>query len=483
MSKQFIIVFVITLIILLSCDSDSTSSSEKYTLSGNAKLLDLDGNEVFEGLSNVSVMVYDLIEIDSDLLQVKEDYPFIGSDVNQEVFFDIRDENPIQEASCTDNGSFSLSLEKGVYNIVVYSEDYGYKILFEYNLDSDSSINDITLYEIQELSGAISNFTFQTDHVYHITDDLVIQENSNVVFQAGTHIDVADNTKIYINDTFNLTSNGDKKANFNSIYHKNQDKVVFSGIEVVKEGTISFLNVIIKNSSSAMLFQPSAGDVIIESCVFINNNNSITSNNNDSFHVINSQIFSSNGIGVFSSSNSIIKKSILFDNNIGYKISMANTEVVNNYFLDNFMGVRTIGFEDQGVFNNEFDMNDLGISVSGSSPVIENNVYKNDKTNIELNPMFLSTGSSVYSNPSIKNNNFNKLDRKIIDTVGSNIEGHSGISSSMGISSNLDVTNNYWASSEFRDLSEYDTDLNSGHSLLFDPVSNYQISDAGIIDE
>ncbi len=404
MKNVLLTILVILTLLLLSCDSDSTSSSEKYTLSGNVKLLDLDGNEVLEGLSNVSIMIYDLVEIDSGLLQVKADYPFIGSDVNQEVFFDIRDKSPIKEINCDDNGNFTSKIAKGTYNIVVYSEDYGYKMFYDYNLDSDSSINDINLYEIQELSGAVSNFTFQADHVYHITDDLVIQENSNVVLQAGAYIDVADNSKIYVNDDFNITENNGKNVNFNSIYYKNQEKNLFSGIEIMSGENINIYSLIVKNASNALLFSNQLAITQVTNSSFINNNRGIITQNIISVNISECNIFNNTSIGCEIDSQNSLNNNIVYNNNEGVRVVEAISDLSNSYYLDNWMGIRCAFYEEVNIHNNEFDKNEFGISMSGSNPAINFNNFKDDFINIELCARY-TQASYDYCLPNIENNN------------------------------------------------------------------------------
>ncbi|MBI9032070.1 hypothetical protein JEZ13_08745 [bacterium] len=479
--KYFLI--IISVLLLLSCDSSTSPSDESFTLSGKVSLMDTEGNPVTSGLEDIIVMIYNTVDIDPDLLQVKADYPHIGAEINQEVFFDIRDAEPIKTVNCNSAGEYSFSIAKGDYNLCYYKEDYGYKLIHELEVSSDQSLAEAVLNEVISLAGSISNFTFESGKVYHITDDLVVPANSNISFETGAYVDVANNKKIFMMDSFNITEIGtDNYVKINSIYNIAGEKYIFRGIECVNINSLNISNVSVKNSSSAILLQSSVIDVTINNCVLSNNSNSISSNSNSTFVVTNCLIVNNSGIGITSNSNSEIKNSIFFSNDIGFKISMNATEIYNCYLLNNYMGIRTVGYQEQIIRNNDFDKNDYGITASGSSPNIEYNSFRNDSTDIEVNRMFISTGIYNFSNPIITNNNFFKEDRTIIDLIGKHVEGLPGDEfHGNGVSSNINATNNYWKSTVYTELCEYNTNTEANQGIIFLPKRNNELSNAGIV--
>ena len=479
---RYFLTILAALLLLLSCDS-STSSEDSFTLSGTVSLLDTEGNIVPEGLDEILVMIYNTVEIDPDLLRVKADFPFIGTEINQEVFFDIRDGEPIKTINCNSGGGYSFSVPKDNYNLCYYSEGYGYRLIHELDVSEDNTLPEVALQEVTTLSGSISNFTFESGKVYHITDDLIIPQNSNVVFEKNAFVDVANNKKIFLMDDLNLTEaeNGEF-VKFNSIYDYLGDKNMFRGIECVNITSLTINNISVSNSSSAIMLQNSVIGVTINNCVLKNNSNAISSNSNNTFKIGNTLICNNSGIGITSNSDSEIYKSIFYNNEIGFKISMNEAEVYNCYFLDNFMGVRTVGFDEQIIKNNEFKLNEYGITTSGSSPNIEYNNFYNDKTNIETNKMFMSTGSYTFSDPIINNNNFYKNDQTIIDLIGKHLEGLPGDEwHSCGVTNNINCTYNYWESSNFIDLCDFNADIEANQGIIFSPKRNNALPNAGIL--
>ncbi len=482
-SMKYFFLSLAALLLLLSCDSSTSSSEESFTISGKVSLLDKEGNPITSGLEDIIVMIYNTVEIDPDLLQVKADYPYIGTEINQEVYFDIRDEDPIKTINCNSEGGYSFSVPNDNYNLCYYSAGYGYRLIHELDVSEYNTLPEVVLQEVITLSGSISNFTFESEKVYHIMDDLIIPQNSDVVFETGAFVDVADNKKIFLMDDLNTTVIGsDKFVNFNSIYEYLGNKNLFRGVECVNIASLTINNISISNSSSAIMLQNSVIDITINNSVLRNNSNAISSNSNNSFKIDKSLINNNSGIGITSNSNSEISNTIFYNNDIGFKISMNEAEIYNCYFLDNYMGVRTVGYEEQTIRNNEFKLNEYGITTSGSSPNIEYNNFYNDNTNIETNKMFLSTGNYVFSDPIISNNNFYKENRLIIDLIGQHLEGLPGDEwHSNGVANNINATYNYWNSLDYMSLCEYNTDLEANQGIIFSPKRNSALTNAGIL--
>ena len=420
---KYFLLSLAALLLLLSCDSSTSPSEDSFTISGKVSLLDSEGNPVTEGLEDIIVMIYNTIEIDPDLLQVKADYPHIGAEINQEVFFDIRDEEPIKTVSCDSEGNYSFSIPKGNYNLCFYGENYGYKLIHELEVTSDQALSEAVLYEVISLSGSISDFTFESDKVYYITDDLIIPANSNVLFETGTNVDVADNKKIFFIGDFNIIENQyDTYIKFNSFYNTTRSKNIFRGIEFINISNLTVEKCIIKNAVTGIGLSSILSSVDINNCILFNNSIGVSTQQVSSITVSNCNIYNNYNLGIDLTCKNYCYNNIVFNNNEGMRITEADSENFNNYYLSNFMGLRVAYFNIINVYNNEFNFNDYGVSMSGANPNIYRNNFKDDNVNIEICRRYVQDYYD-FSLPVITFNNFTGngylLDLKGIHSISS----------------------------------------------------------------
>jgi hypothetical protein len=404
--------------------------------------MDTEGNPVTSGLEDIIVMIYNTVEIDPDLLQVKADYPHIGAEINQEVFFDIRDEEPIKTVSCDSEGQYSLSIPKGEYNICFYKEDYGYKLIHDLEVTSDQALLEVVLFEVISLSGSISDFTFENGKVYHITDDLIIPANSNVYFEAGTYVDVVNNKKIFMMDDFNIIENQDNGyIEVNSIYNNQTPRGIFRGFECVNASSYNLDRFLIKNTTTALSINSVSAYVKVNNSTVFNSNIGISTVQADTIEVFNCNIINNTGIGIDLSVSNNCFKNIIFNNNEGIRNVEAECDISDSYFQKNQIGVRVGFYNHMKIHHNEFSLNNIGVSMSGANPNIENNNFLDDNINIEFNSRYVQQLFEK-SNPYIINNNIQSSTWQI-DLRGENDLFYPNISQ-WGVSRDYVCGRNFW---------------------------------------
>lgn len=474
--KYFLI--IISVLLLLSCDSSTSPSDESFTLSGKVSLFDAEGNPVTSGLEDIIIMIYNTVDIDQDLLQVKADYPHIGAEINQEVFFDIRDAEPIKTVNSNSTGEYSFSIAKGDYNLCYYKEDYGYKLIHELEVSSDQSLAEVVLNEVISLSGFISDFTFESGRVYHITDDLIIPANSNVYFETGTYINVANNKKIYVMDDFNIIKNQiNDYIEVNSIFNNQTSRSIFRGFECVNGNSYHFESFLIKNTTTALSFNSVNASVNINKSTIIKSNIGISTVLVDTITIVNSNVLNTTSIGIDLNSSNLCNSNIVFGNYEGIRSVDTISLITNSYFMENHMGVRLGFYESIEIMNNEFSSNDIGISMSGASPIISYNNFKDDDININTCKRYVQ-GYDEFSNPSIKFNNFSSGEC-YIDLIGNDdLFSSSGIFT-WGVHNDLVIRrNNCQKIDNFRDNLYYG--YSEGYEILVEFPYNNTIIEAGI---
>lgn len=472
--KNFLL-FMLALVFLLSC-SDSTSP-KSLTLSGQVSILDSDGNPASESLEEITVMIYNTIKIDPDLLKVKSDYPFIGAEITQEVFFDIRDAEPIRTVNCNSQGEYTFTVNKGDYNIVFYKEGYGYNIKHEVEVNNDLTLGEVVLNQVVSLSGSLSNFTFESWKVYHITDDLIIPANSNVVFETGANIDVANNKKIFLMSDLNVTEIAKEDyVKFNSIYNNLGNKNVFRGIECVNYTSYNIKNLMIKNATTALSFNSINAEINISDCSILNNSIGISTLQADSLHLSNCNILNNSNIGVDLSINNTCFNNIVFNNNEGIRNVEADCDISNSYFLDNHMGIRVGFYNPMRIHHNEFNKNTFGISMSGADPLIEHNNFLEDEVNIEICRRYVQQYYE-YSNPIIKNNNI------ISNNYQISIFGNNDLFypnwNIWGVNKDYECGLNYWGQEKKIKDNDILNDYNGYYVIISAEINNF-VTNSGI---
>ncbi len=131
----FYIIITPILLFILSCSSPT--NNPKGSLTGIVNL------ENQTDHSEITVALYDLAELDPDIVYANETWPHIGVIINQHTEFDHRFQAPIAVTQTEADGSFELTkIPIGTYNLVAIKDGWGFKYLLEVEiLEGDNEIS------------------------------------------------------------------------------------------------------------------------------------------------------------------------------------------------------------------------------------------------------------------------------------------------------------------------------------------------------
>lgn len=448
---------MVLMMVFYSCNSGTSSSEDKVTISGLVKLVDLDGNEA--PADQVTVAVFEKDE--SDLA------------------WDYRLEKPIIVTETNELGEFSYKADDSD-NFIVYFLNNGYSIK---SFNQKNLVETINLFEDIEISGTItsaiqlngtSDLVITNDAIFIDGGTLSVSNNSLIRIAAGV------NARFYSNINFagpvSITSN-------DKIYSFNNDQVAeFMSFEIGSSATVlnnTISDVICSNTKNGFIIQ--TNNIQINDSYFINSSNGLYFLNSDG-HIL-SNIFVENisnpsGAGIYLDmvNDAIITKCDLVNNINGIKVKEVYNLNVNNCKIENnnsgYLSYYSTGLITHNQFNeNSYGLELLGNRTSGNLFIQYNAINDSD---IAVYQHESGSWSQFYS-MIINNNNFINVNTFIKYD-------------SSGIYQNLDATNNYFEglSSETEILARIlDSSLLS--ELFIDvnviPFKTSSISSAGIIQE
>ena len=121
-----------TLFLLTSCSSPT--STPKGNLSGTVHL------EGETEHSNITVAIYDLAELDPDIVSINQEYPHIGVIISQHTEFDHRLQTPVKYTETDAAGNFEIKkIPTGTYNIVALKDSFGFKYIYEFEVEEGNN--------------------------------------------------------------------------------------------------------------------------------------------------------------------------------------------------------------------------------------------------------------------------------------------------------------------------------------------------------
>jgi len=120
--------FLITILSLsLACTKQPTAP-DTFSFSGTVHL------EGQEDHSGVTVALYDLVELDTAVVLLQKEFPYVGIPISQQTEFDHRLAEPVYTTKTKLDGSFNFSkVEKSTYNLVAFKNGYGWRHIYEIN--------------------------------------------------------------------------------------------------------------------------------------------------------------------------------------------------------------------------------------------------------------------------------------------------------------------------------------------------------------
>jgi len=318
-------------------------------------------------------------------------------------------------ASITNNpdGSFSSSIENGLY-IIEYSK-IGYQtiILDEILIDSDITLSDVILSSmaVKLINGNVEG-VWHPDTVYHINGNTSIESGKKLQILAGTNIIFnayyeliiygeleavgTETDSIIFTSNSNNRSRGDWKsislnssvatANFNYCrLEYGADKNNSKGMLQVNSGYLIVENSCVRESDYASISISSGGKALIRKNIIYNNR----------YYSVRSDW---NAAEVF------IDENIIYGNGHSGILAIDNVEISNNVVYDNIRGIYT--YANNNIYNNIVFNNTDGIAISKGTPLISNNTITSNKygitldDNVAYNPSAKISSNIIYGNDS-----------------------------------------------------------------------------------
>ena len=124
----FLLFTFFLLILFTSCSSPT--STPKGSLSGTVNL------EGQADHSEIMVAIYDLAELDPDIVSINQEYPHIGVIISQHTEFDHRLQTPVKYTETDAAGNFEIKkIPTGTYNIVALKDSFGFKYIYEVEIE------------------------------------------------------------------------------------------------------------------------------------------------------------------------------------------------------------------------------------------------------------------------------------------------------------------------------------------------------------
>ncbi len=507
-SSPFIL-FILIFCVLFMFSCSSSTKPETGSLSGKIILVNDTGDPELDPIdySGITVALYKLAVLDTTIVRINNEYPQIGVQINQETEFDHRYQQPIVKTITNADGLFKLTeIISGKYNLVYFKAGWG--IRYEYNIvvnkgenyifDTKAQVqghykssdiiygsgkenSEFVLYPMKYLSSTIQNsYVFQEDHSYLITQDtsflssVVLQNSAFVFINPGCRVDFWDSVSmpesgkrwwitsskgIFTNE-MNIPSDDDnilkiRLANYNGINIRNgKISHIMDGVEINSDETN------------------------INEMVFTNGFTALVSNgNNLNLNYTLIKGFKSRTNVLYGNSN--ISQNIFYNNYDNLIVDSSDFYVNNNYFNSNWVGIRPI-YGNTIIRNNCFWYNDYGISLLGSSPLIEyNEFYGSKRYCIQTQPNYVQA-SLDYCNPIINHNNIYALNQIAISIKPDTHNGYYA-SGNIGVENDINATHNYWRATDINDVIYDEDDSEEVHyKILFDPRINSRIISAGI---
>jgi len=502
-----LVLYILFAVAMASCSS--STKPKTGSISGSVQLSNDTGNPSLDPVDNsgVSVLLYSPAEIDTALARINQEYPQIGLGVEQSAFFDHRLQSPITSTTTTPDGGFTIdSIPEGTYNLVFIKDGWSIRYLYDieviqgddthvksvedssgidrYNsvtIDNGYTKNGIVLYPVVRLTSAVqSSFNFRSDHTYFVESNLVML--ATAVFEPNTLILVSPGSRIdyyssitseteghpwWITSSFGMfDSSGypdDPTERFSKITHSGEQPAILSNGKITCSQESTTMNS--QNSS-------------INRVIFLNGGEAILGNANG-LTITQCVVANYTGRAVYVFGDSVISDNIFVYNHDNLVIVDCVCEVMNNYFANNWVGVRPY-YGDTSIHHNNFSKNTWSISTVASSPLIHyNNFYDSSRYCIQTQVNYVQVYHD-YSNPIIHSNNFLKSSGIVISLKP---DAHAGYHDSgwVGVNTDVNATHNYWkASDPALVINDVDDDPDIEYRVLTNPRIQSMIPAAGI---
>ena len=414
--KSMKYLLLIPILLILSCETPVEES--KGSLSGNVTLDNQADN------SGVTIAIYELAELDTEIVSVNNEYPHIGVIINQHTEFDHRRQTPIKTTNSDPNGDFEVkNIPVGIYNVVLLKQGWGFTYLYDvrtYKGDNDLA-SQVELYEEVILSDFFqeTNTIFETNHHYIFENDVVLLPDQTLIIQPGAIIRINPGKEFIVHGELSIQGEEDSMIWITS-NDKFENQSVKSEPEKYNKFEISSIAVLAENMINWVKVDYGIVGLMnqVEGVTILNSTFRFCDIGFQSYNVNYTEIYNilahhcqepnSNGVYINSVEGGNVFDNIFISNYHGLEIKDDfNGDVYNNYYSSNsYAGLKVIDFNGS-IHHNEFATNNYDIHFGGAphypgtTMVVHRNVFNSNESIKSLGNTYIYIDSLF-----INHNNF-----------------------------------------------------------------------------
>jgi copper-binding protein NosD/polysaccharide lyase family 4-like protein len=385
MKKYLYLFFGFYFISLIFPACKESTKPEIVTFSGTVTLEDT------TNYSGITVSLYKPVDLDTALTNLNENYPGIGIEINQRTEFFWREHEPIYTTTTDVDGTWEINkVEPGEYHIVVWADDYGWKV--KYNASTPNE-NNITLRKIITWRGIYSQSqTIPEGSFVQVAGITNFTVGSQLTIEAGTIIEFKNDAELSVFGDF--FSNGDTEK---SIFIYNE-----------------------KNSNRTRIFLEDCQSAVIDRTTFYNINRGVHIQTSDNSKISNS-IFrnSDEGLNLWNCENIMVDQCLFTTLHNALVLKSCKSALSQNGFVNiTGYGISSYdarnSFMDQSVIKN---CNEVGLGLNPAGYHYNLTIFVFEKCDFINNTIHLMIGS--VGNFSAKNCNFLMEQNLIAQTLTS----------------------------------------------------------------
>lgn len=338
------------------CSDSPSSSEDTLSMSGTVQL------EEKTDHSGVTIGLYRLIELDTAIVRLNQQYPNIGVQISQQTEFDHREHEPVARTTSNASGSWKIDgIQSGQYHVVAEKDSFGWKYL--YNKEPDNSINIGTLNEVVYLKYVLSqNTTINQRQV--VAEDLIIPDGIKLTLTGGSILLIPNNSDVEVLGILELNGNSNNPVFITSELSKKWRKIdikssakfiaeycVFNNTEngIINQSTdFTFNNNILRVSDLGIVNFNVKETLLLSNNNFINNQIGLESENGSGLRMEGNLFFNNKeAIRLISSTNNLITQNIFYEDSIaltanppgGFGYSRTNGNIRYSQFEKNSIGI------------------------------------------------------------------------------------------------------------------------------------------------
>lgn len=382
------------LILVLSCSKDSSGpDNNTVTVSGKVTL------EGVSDYSGVTVSLYAPVALNPEIAAINQQYPNIGVKISQETEFDHREGTAAYSATTNAAGEWSIgNVAKGTYHLVAQKSSFGWRYLYNNDLNGDRTLTEVQLYpEITLRTTLDSSLTLQSGRTYFLEGDFFVLSNGQLIIEDEVTIIAKTNARLIVLGGVLSRSGSNGFSRFTA---QTRSKAQWRGL-VLSSAPASFARIIAEFATTAVtLNQLSSG---IQNLYCRENTTGLVVSNAtpvDSVAMTNLLLRGNDEGMLIGTTNAWILQNaiVLNSSEDGLQVSQGNGRVHNSYFLKNARGISVLTTPSLKIEYCNFEQHsDKDLLIDGAAV----KVLKNILTPANLGVKFTHTG-----NAEIHENNF-----------------------------------------------------------------------------